>query len=1478
MADTTYILNQEYPEGIPGFEQYQDSDKNLLTSFSLNSLFDPTKNFVELHIVDLADNLLESHYTYSRYTLSANAASAGKEGASVLTVDPIQDSLNYGYSFGGVKLLYHFLNDLYTSDVSTLEFYVDSISPDRTELSLLTNNLTPEEVVKYTDSIKSKLITQSYFNEFRLDFKDNNLFIGVNIDTLDVENGKSVVVKLYEPLPDTFKVKSTLNIVETVSDSVAYEVDYALSEPEVVVPTLRSANFNIDIQDENIIPTQYFNYDQLLSYKVNNTNSEIYSMINEKGVELSIDYTDYSKFVHFSSAQERLLNFKYKVDLLTTYSQSLSVASTVTGGLQGVSGSRTYYENLYEGIINNFDHYERFLYYSSGSSSWPKSNNAKPYINLPSSNQTALTWFNNALIDSVAYDNSNYNALVETVPTYLRDDASNENYLTFIHMVGQHFDNLWVYGEAVTDKYDNDNRPDFGISKDLVGEALKNFGIKLYTSNKSTEDLFSTFIGQAYQSGSEKINQYVTGSLTGSNAPIQPSSFDNYQKEVQKRIYHNLPLLLKSKGTERGLRALINCFGIPADILDIKLYGGRNINERPFYGDYQNYTSSLDKVRLDNTGSLVSGSTLSNSVSIIKRDDKYTDDLHVIEVGFSPTDNVDNFIRLGVQLPSVTIGSQVWTSDNLNITAYSDGTPIPQVTDGSAWQSATTGAWCYFNNNSVTGSTYQKLYNWYAVAGIYNAASLANPSLRKQFAPAGWHVPTATEWTTLSTYLGGDAIAGGKMKEAGLAHWYSPNTEATNETGFTGLPGGARLNGTFEDFGYDGYWWSSTEYSSTRANLRQLRSIDSGLLLDNLFKSDGLSIRLIQDTVTPNTFNIDNYLGDPGNLSLDNYSGLDAIAQSVLGGSLGTFNQYNLQDYVRLIKFFDNTVFKMIKDFIPARAVADTGIIIKPNLLNRSKAKSVILSGSRPEYTGSIDTAFISSSNGGSFVTSLGESITAYTDEVQTPTGILETGGHSREEARLNGELNGSELTLSTVDLNIANPYKDITVQPNYFNVNFVSSSTEVCLLTLKPGNTTPKYITSSTEVYYDTDFFQGIGSNVTYTTDQGSTPGTYIRSILFPRVFGSAVGSGASFNIKATNTPTCIQVAPVMFATCSLIPTQYASSLTTVSTSPTTYNFDQWWNIHPDQLTPGNMVIIVSWSIGGVPQTGQLVVRPNTDWYNFVFTQPEGTEVTVRLMDWRLQAECMSVKKVTVAGVCNLASVTTTDTTGFQFITSAVASIPALGVGNRYFRWLGRRYTSGEATNSDASNNPGLQSYFLPYPQPTSTRYIVYKIYRTTPENVGLNDFRGEVYITRSAPFGSINPNTFNSEADGTPVIGTTTSALWTPVNLNPRSIGINTDDRNYLNGTGTDTIQYSNSDLTRVYAYVVKAYSPSAGVNPTALTGCVQTVTIYRSYTPSRGVPTLRPFYATIPITWATNLDGTPIVGNNIEYLQMQIRTNPL
>ena len=162
------------------------------------------------------------------------------------------------------------------------------------------------------------------------------------------------------------------------------------------------------------------------------------------------------------------------------------------------------------------------------------------------------------------------------------------------------------------------------------------------------------------------------------------------------------------------------------------------------------------------------------------------------------TDDDDN------HYPVVKIGTQTWMAQNLKTTKYNDGTPIPLVTDAGTWVDLSTPAYCWYNNDSATYSnTYGSLYNWHTV----NTGKLC---------PTGWHVPTDAEWTTLTTYLGGESIAGGKLKETDTTHWYSPNTGANNETGFTALPGGYRssLSGTFDDVGNYGAWWSSTEYDT----------------------------------------------------------------------------------------------------------------------------------------------------------------------------------------------------------------------------------------------------------------------------------------------------------------------------------------------------------------------------------------------------------------------------------------------------------------------------------------------------------------------------------------------------------------------------------------------------------------------------------------------------------------------------------------
>ena len=193
---------------------------------------------------------------------------------------------------------------------------------------------------------------------------------------------------------------------------------------------------------------------------------------------------------------------------------------------------------------------------------------------------------------------------------------------------------------------------------------------------------------------------------------------------------------------------------------------------------------------------------------------------------------------------SVVIGTQEWTKENLNVSTYTDGTPIPQYSSSNPIE---TGSWTYYNNDPSNEAIYGKLYNWYAIAGIYDDASLANPALRKKLAPTGWHVPANDEWSTLTTYLG--SAAGGKMKQTGDIIWMNPNTGATNSSNFTGLPGGIRLL-DFSGFSgkrYSGEFWSITESINDYVCARTLGSQQNYVTdVDYYSKFFHLSVRCIK--------------------------------------------------------------------------------------------------------------------------------------------------------------------------------------------------------------------------------------------------------------------------------------------------------------------------------------------------------------------------------------------------------------------------------------------------------------------------------------------------------------------------------------------------------------------------------------------------------------------------------------------------------
>jgi uncharacterized protein (TIGR02145 family) len=184
----------------------------------------------------------------------------------------------------------------------------------------------------------------------------------------------------------------------------------------------------------------------------------------------------------------------------------------------------------------------------------------------------------------------------------------------------------------------------------------------------------------------------------------------------------------------------------------------------------------------------------------------------------------------------ISIGRQTWMAENLKVTKYNDGTPVELVNDTNEWGKLVTGAYCWFGNDSSQyASPMGALYNWYTVE-------------TKKLCPAGWHVPANYEWEILANKLGGTDNAGGKLKDNDTSYWDSPNTGATNESGFTALPGGGRgVDGVFGNYGLNSIFWSSTVFDENFAMNRSISHYLPGIFSYGSHKRNGFSVRCLRD-------------------------------------------------------------------------------------------------------------------------------------------------------------------------------------------------------------------------------------------------------------------------------------------------------------------------------------------------------------------------------------------------------------------------------------------------------------------------------------------------------------------------------------------------------------------------------------------------------------------------------------------------------
>jgi hypothetical protein len=562
-----------------------DVDSSNINSLVIESDFNLTVDLLQGYLYDSNQNFIDRITTgYDVITLPE------AESVHTLALNPGKDLISNGYNKGSYQVSYNFVSPLI---VNNPNLFISEISLDRTELKINSNALTSPLLKAACETILEDLNSTETFEGFYLDFGSNQLEFAINTGFTD----NSLLVKLYQPLNESFTTGATFNILRKKADSSAFLVQFPAEEVSTDnLKYLRGPNLNLKVSTQTSSTTDFKSLNTLTSGSTAGLTNQLSSVLAENRAELNIDFTEYSNFTFFSSAKTRLNNFNYKVTLLEDYNnQIITLNGLINTPALELSSSKAFYENEIKTITKNFDGYDYYLFYSSGSKAWPKQNTEQPYTLFSYSSSEATNWIEQQAVTASEYDIENRNNLYEIFPTYITNDSDNSQFKLFTELTAQMFDEIWVYTKALENRQDGDNSLTGGISIDLVADALKSYGLDIYESSFSNSNLFTGLLGITETggtlppTGSELINTYVTAS-----AQTTPSN--DAQKLIYKRLYHNLPYLLKKKGTTAGLRVLLNCFGIPDTILRISEFGGKDKNANTWdywYNQYNyNYNTS----------------------------------------------------------------------------------------------------------------------------------------------------------------------------------------------------------------------------------------------------------------------------------------------------------------------------------------------------------------------------------------------------------------------------------------------------------------------------------------------------------------------------------------------------------------------------------------------------------------------------------------------------------------------------------------------------------------------------------------------------------------------------------------------------------------------------------------------------------------------------------------------------------------------
>ena len=672
MADNIKIVGEIL--NIQEVSRYDDTDVRLLTSQRIQEDFGQKNDYIEYFVYDAGNNLLNTSYSYKDFKLP-NTSFVNTNGfLPIIEIDPVKDLQNLGYSSGEFKVQYNFFNNKVSNP--NAELFLKEISSDRTEIRVGSTILTNEQIESSSLALINEYTGSTYFTDYVINFGNNDQVLAVNVALNKIESGYEILFKLYQPLPISIQEKSNLWVVKEKINPFIFDINLDKLIFPAPLPQLRGPNFGIDIPNQNNIATSYQTYDGLInSVQGISTSSyqQLLSLITSQSIDINVDYSDYNNYIFFSSAEQRVKNFYTKAKQIEDYKNDIAKYNASSSLFPNMINDKNAATSSINDIITNFDGYEYYLYFESSSYTWPKSNTTLPYILATTA--SANSWYNAITGSAADYDNDNQNNLVYTLPSFIKDDENNNQYITFVNMVGHYFDNIWIFLQAVTDINLANNNLEQGVSKDLVYHVLQSLGINLYNQygDASNVDFLIGNSGSAYYTGSDTQAFTYTGSYLNT-IPKKDLLAESY-----KRIYHNLPLLLKTKGTAYGLETLISTFGIPnkdyytigsqsfytptgsaltSSILKVKEYGG-DVKS----GLLDEFNNS--KIRIIST-SIVSGSgsVLSPFISLQVQTTTAslfrTNDSHYVDISFSPQDKIDIFTSASIAASA----SATWSLDD----------------------------------------------------------------------------------------------------------------------------------------------------------------------------------------------------------------------------------------------------------------------------------------------------------------------------------------------------------------------------------------------------------------------------------------------------------------------------------------------------------------------------------------------------------------------------------------------------------------------------------------------------------------------------------------------------------------------------------------------------------------------------------------------------------------------------------------------